>query len=176
MQFVKFQVHIFSCHISLFQVPHRLLFISLFSLPWKSSCTVGHMSISFFPKAQKMPHSLPNLCLSSDSHAVQRCQIQTCGLVSLFNKGNLKLCKSCIKLTSAFIQLKIICTRLAPSWCKQGQLLWSCWGLHPLTQSKHMVYIHQFTSLTQSWPDCQWGIHSWSTHTYSCAVNTSPQF
>lgn len=123
MQFVKFQVHTLSCHISLFQVPYRPLFISLFSLPWKSSRTVGHMNIYFFPKAQKMPHSLPNLCLFSDSSAVQCCQIQICGLVALFNKGNLKLCKFCIKLTSAFIQLKIICTRLAPSWCKHGQLL-----------------------------------------------------
>lgn len=118
---------------------------------------LGFMNIwGFFSKGSKMPRSLPNLCLYSDSIAVQCCQIQACGLDALFNKSNLKLSKFCIMLTSAFIQLQIICTRLAPSWCKQGQLLWSHRGLPPLTQSKYMVHIHQFTSLTQSWSDCQW--------------------
>ena len=120
-QGVRFQIHALSCRISLFEVPYIFLFISLFLLPWKTSCTFRTHEHLFFPKAQKCHVHFQTYV--SDSSAVQWCQIQTCGLDALFNKSNLKLCKLYIMLTSAFIQLQIICTRLAPSWCKQGQLL-----------------------------------------------------
>jgi len=118
-----------SCRILLhcfrFQISSSFfIFISLFSLLcvffsffifYFLLCTVKIYQHLFFSKGSEMPHSLPNLCLFSDSSAVQCCQIQTCGLDASFNKSNLKLCKLCIMLTSAFIQLQIICTKLAPS-------------------------------------------------------------
>lgn len=107
--------HCFTFHITSFPLPYFLCLGRLL-------VQLGYTTICFFQRL-KMPRSLPNLCLFSDSSAVQCCQIQTCGLDALFNKSNMKLCKLCIMLTSAFIQLQIICTRLAPSWCKQGQIL-----------------------------------------------------
>lgn len=126
---------IFYFHFLIFSTLHFFSFFIFYFL----LCTVKIYQHLFFSKGSEMPHSLPNLCLFSDSSAVQCCQIQTCGLDASFNKSNLKLCKLCIMLTSAFIQLQIICTKLAPSWCKQGWLLWSWWGLPPLMQAKYMI-------------------------------------